>query len=78
LKNPRDEKLRDIFPLGEARRRSGAGSTTEEQRSQTEKGPQPAGSVHDATGEAADFPDKNIARFFIAGFFNSLLVVRQS
>jgi len=43
VEKPRNGKLRAIFSPGKARGRSGAGSTTEEQRSQTGKGPQPEG-----------------------------------
>ncbi len=50
---------------------------TEEQQSQTGKGSPPAGAVHKASGEAAGFQANNKPRFFIAGFFNSLLVLRE-
>ena len=46
---------------------------TEEQRIEADKGPTPGGSIQKSTGEAAGFKAKNIQRFFIAGFFNSLL-----
>ncbi len=52
---------------------------TEEQRSQSGKGPTPEGSVHNRpglpahAGGAAGLPAESTIRFFIAGFFNSLL-----
>src|SRR5690606_1475698 len=46
---------------------------TEEQRSQAGKGLPPAGSFHHASGEAASPPAEITIRFFIAGFFNSLV-----
>lgn len=37
------------------------------------KGPTPEGAAHNPTGEATGSPAKNKPRFFVAGFFNSLL-----